>query len=99
MRTRNSHRTVTVWESFYDDCDNLIDEELMPVQREWIKRRHGENRGRTIRGRSRRQHAPYHNDPLIWILMSILQNFAFVGVAIGMIEQMIARPKAREVTQ
>lgn len=94
MRTRNSHRTVQVWESFYDDCDNLIDEELIEVQREWRKRRHGENRGRTIRGRSRRQHAPYHNDPLIWILMSILQNFALVGVAVGIIKQMMVQSDA-----
>ena len=94
MRTRNSHRTVTVWESYYDDCGDLIDEELIEVQREWRKRRHGENRGRTIRGRSRRQHAPYHDDPLLWTLMSILSYFVCVGVAVGIIQQMMAQSDA-----
>lgn len=99
MRTRNSHRLVTVWESYYDDYDNLIDEELIDVQKEWRKHRHGENRSQTHNGRIYRQHAPYHDDPVIWTLMDMLPSIFLIGMAVQMCKCVTAQPKEREVTQ
>lgn len=96
MRTRNSHRTVQVWESYYDDYENLLDEELVEAQKEWRHRRHGENRSRTFHGRIYRQDAPYKDDPVIWTLMDVIPQIAVMGMALSIIGAIITQVRAEE---